>query len=343
MAQIELRDGTILGEFTKPYIVAEVNTSHGGNVDEAKKMIEKVKEIGCSCVKFQSWSTETLYSKTYYDANPIAKRIVDKFAFTEEELKEVAEYCKKCGIAFASTPYSKREVDFLIEECDAPYIKVASMDCTNYPFLEYIAKTGAPIVLSTGMCDMQEIKKAVSTIEKIGNKKICILHCIANYPAEMSTIRLQNILGLRELFPEYPIGYSDHSLGTEIAAAAVGLGSAMIEKHFTLDNSKIGMDNQMATEPEEMARLVQQCENVQLALGSKERIVLDDELKQRSKMRRSIIVTKDHKAGEELKEENLDSKRPGTGIPPEQMKSLIGKKTVKDIEKDTLILEQDFQ
>ena len=256
MATIRLHDSTVLSDFNRPYIVAEINTSHFGNMGIAKEMIDQAKKAGCDCVKFQSWSAKSLYSKSYYDENPIAKRFVKKFAFSDAELIEVSEYSKKSGIAFSSTPYSRVEVDFLLEKCNVPYIKVASMDLNNYPYLDYIARSGTPIVLSTGMGELEEIQKAVETIEKTGNKNICILHCISIYPPEMSTIRLNNILGLRENFPDYSIGFSDHSIGTEMASAAVALGACMIEKHFTLDKTKIGMDNQMASEPEEMALLV---------------------------------------------------------------------------------------
>ena len=225
MANCILRDSTVIGDFLQPYIVAEVNTSHSGKIDTAKEMIDRAKEAGCSCVKFQSWTKDSLYSKTYYDENPIAKRFVQKFSFSEEQLMEVALYCKTRGIAFASTPYSPSEVDFLVEKCDAPYIKVASMDLVNYPYLEYIARCGVPIVLSTGMGTMEEVRRAVATIEDAGNRNMCLLHCISIYPPEISTIRLNNIVGLRQEFPNYPIGFSDHSLGTEMAAAAVALGA----------------------------------------------------------------------------------------------------------------------
>jgi len=342
MARCSLSDGTVLDDFERPYIVAEVNTSHNGNIATAKEMIRQAKESGCSAVKFQSWSQESLYSRTYYDENPIAKRFITKFSLSEDELLELAGYAREWGIAFSSTPYSRREVNFLLEKCNVPYIKVASMDLNNYPFLEYIAKTGAPIVLATGMSDMEEIRKAVATIEKTGNRNLCLLHCISIYPPEIKTIKLNNIQGLRQEFSEYPIGFSDHSIGTEMASAAVALGAAMIEKHLTLDKSKIGMDNQMATEPEEMARLVQSCWNVQLAMGGTQRVVLEDELEQRKKMRRSIIVTRDLKAGSILQKEDLDSKRPGTGLPPEKMEELVGKKLTRDVDADTLIFKNDL-
>jgi len=343
MAKCIFRDETVIADFGTPYFVAEVNTSHNGNIDTAKRMIDSAIEAGCSCVKFQSWSTETLYSKTYYNNNPIAKRIVSKMAFNEEQLLEVANYCSDHGIAFSSTPYSKPEVDFLLEQCNAPYIKVASMDLNNYPFLNYIARTGAPIVLSTGMSEIEEVRKAMNVIKEVGNNNICLLHCISIYPPELSTIHLNNIIGLREEFPDYPIGFSDHSIGIEMATASVALGAALIEKHLTLDRTKIGMDNQMATEPEQMAELIRNCNNVHIALGGRERVVLAAEKEQILKMRRSIIATADLKAGTTLTIDMLDSKRPGTGLPPEKIYDLVGKVLVRDVEADTLITEEDFK
>ena len=152
------------------------------------------------------------------------------------------------------------------------------MDLNNYAYLRYIAKYGMPIILSTGMSQMDEIRNAVSVIEEEGNKRLCLLHCVSIYPPEIDTIRLNNILGLRDHLPEYPIGFSDHTLGVEVPSAAIALGACMIEKHFTLDKTKIGMDNQMALEPEEMFQLVEYCNNVHKAIGGKERIVFQAEM-----------------------------------------------------------------
>ena len=216
------------------------------------------------------------------------------------------------------------------------------MDLNNYFFLDYIGRSGSPIVLSTGMGELKEIHRAVETIEETGNKNICILHCVSIYPSEASTIRLRNIPGLREEFPDYPIGFSDHSFGTEMATAAVALGACMIEKHLTLDRTKIGMDNQMAIEPEEMALLVRNCHNVQIALGDTRRIVLPAEMEQRKKMRRSIVTSKDLKAGTKLTADDFDFKRPGTGLPPKKISELIGKTLLRDIEGSTPITEADI-
>lgn len=343
MSKITLRNDRVLGDYEKPYIVAEVNSSHNGSVEVAKQMIDAAKDSGCDCVKFQSWSADSLYSATYYKANPISKRIVSKFSLNSEELKELSEYCLQIGIDFSSTPYSREEVDFLLDECKAPFVKVASMDLNNYNYLRYIAKKCAPIVLSTGMSTIDEVHNAVRVIEEAGNNQICLLHCISIYPPELDTIHLNNILGLREEFPNYPIGFSDHSHGIEMAVAATALGSALIEKHLTLDRTKIGMDNQMATEPEEMKQMVQCCINTQIAMGNKERVVREAELEQIKKMRRSVIVTKSLSAGHVLIIDDLDAKRPGTGIPANKIDDLVGKTLMVDKEADTLLEIEDYK
>lgn len=339
MSQIILANGKKVGDYKRPYMVAEVNSSHNGDVGTAKRMIDEAKRIACDCVKFQSWSAESLYSASYYQENPIAKRIVGKFAMPEEALAELAEYCREIGIAFSSTPYCKREVDFLVDTCKVPFVKIASMDINNYPYIRYIAEKGIPIVLATGMADLAEIQKAVEAVESTGNKNLCLLHCISLYPAETQTMQLNNILGLREKFPSYPIGFSDHSLGIEMPVAATALGAAYIEKHFTLDKKKMGMDNNMAMEPEEFQSMVECCNRVYEAMGEYERSVSEAELAQRDKMRRSIVVTADLKEGSVLSEKDLDVKRPGTGIPPEKMPELAGKVLTEDVTADQILTE----
>tara|TARA_B100000575_G_C23064530_1_gene612900 strand:- start:99 stop:1130 length:1032 start_codon:yes stop_codon:yes gene_type:complete len=342
MKSVILNDGAKLTNFGKPYIVAEMNTSHFGKIENAKEMILKAKKAGCHCVKFQSWTTDSLYSQTYYDENPIAKRFIKGFSFSENQLLELVEYCKEIDISFASTPYSESEVDFLVDKCKAPFIKVASMDLNNHVFLEYIGKKNIPIILSTGMGEMHEIESAIEVLEATNNKNICILHCVSIYPPEISTIRLKNISGLMEKFPNYPIGFSDHSIGIEIPIASIALGACMIEKHFTLDKSKIGMDNQMAAEPDDMKILIDGCMNVNSALGERTREVLEAELEKRIEMRRSVVSRKDLQSGTKLKLSDLDLKRPGTGIPADKIFDLVGKTLKKDISKDLIILEEDL-
>lgn len=342
MAEVILKNQILIGDFKTPYIIAEVNSSHHGDIDTAKEMIKQAKLCGCDCVKFQSWSAESLYSKTFYDSNPIAKRLVQKFAVSENELLEIVAYCEYVGIAFSSTPYSKAEVDFLIDKCNVPFIKIASMEINNYGYLRYIAEKKIPAILSTGMAEIEEIRKAVNVFQTAGNSQLIILHCVSIYPADPITINLNNIIGLRNEFPNYPIGYSDHTLGIEIASAAVALGACVIEKHFTLDSKKMGMDNNMATEPEQMKSMVEHCKNVCLAMGHHDRILSTQELDQRIKMRRSIVAARDLSKGTQITYDDIDVKRPGSGMSPENINSLIGKTLVRDILKDTLIERTDF-
>lgn len=342
MRQLVLKDGRTISDNEKPYIIAEVNSSHNGDVDVAKKMIDVASDAGCDCVKFQSWTTKSLYSQTYYNANPIAKRFVDKLSLTSEELKELAVYCHQKGIGFSSTPYSKEEVDFLVDYCDIPFIKIASMEANNPDFIEYIAKKNVPIIISTGMADYKEVKKAINIIEEAGNHKIAILHCVSLYPTPIEKGNLNNIIALQEMFPDYPIGFSDHTIGDAVAVASVILGASVLEKHITLDAKKIGMDNQMAMEPTQLKEFVRKCKSIRSSLGEKERILQPEELKQRENMRRSIVTIRKMKEGEIICEEDLTAKRPGIGISPERKKEIIGKKLKNDIEADSIILESDL-
>ncbi len=342
MGKCLFNDGGFVEDYGSPYFIAEVNSSHNGNLEIARKMIDAAAIAGCSCVKFQSWSSASLYSKTYYKENPIAKRFVDKFSLSKEQLKEMSDYCRLKGISFSSTPYSEEEVDFLVEECNVPFIKIASMELNNLTFLKYIGEKHIPLVLSTGMGEMEEIEKAIEEIERTGNRDIVILHCVSIYPAAPGIVNLNNILGLRERFPDYPIGFSDHTLGDGAAVAAIALGAAVIEKHMTLDAKKIGMDNQMAMESNDLSILVSKCKEINRALGSKERRMSAEEYEQRKNMRRSVVAVRDLEKGTVLQRKDLYAKRPGTGIPPDKADMLVGHKINKDIEADTLILEEDI-
>ena len=327
----------------KPYIVAELNSSHRGKMDVAKKMVDAAKGCGCNAVKLQSWTPESLYSSSYYEQNPISKRMVKGFSMSQESLMELAEYCRQIDVDFSSTPYCKEEVDFLVEQCKVPFVKIASMDINNLPFLRYVAKKQVPIVLSTGMANIDEIDKAVSVINEEGNKDICILHCVSLYPVQPADVNLNNIRMLKDRFKEHEVGYSDHTIGAEVACAAVAMGAVLIEKHFTLDNKVIGWDNQMATEPDQMKELVDACKNVYTSLGQYERSITDNELIQREKMRRSLVASHELKKGQLIKEEDLNAKRPGTGLSVDKYYEIIGKKIKCDICEDAMIRYEDIE
>jgi sialic acid synthase SpsE len=324
MSTIRLRNGREIGDYLKPYIVAELNTSHFGDIEIARDMIRQAKAAGCDCVKFQSWSPETLYCDSYYKDNAIAKRIVKKFSLDSAQLQALSRYAAEVGIDFSSTPYSIDEARFLVESCNVPFVKIASMELDNLPYLTELGTLGIPLVLSTGMGTSAEIIRAVNTIQARGNQQLIILHCTSVYPSTPEIIRLKNIIGLRMEFPRYPIGYSDHSIGIEIPTASVALGACLIEKHFTLDSKRIGMDNQMATEPNEMQAMVNACCNVFSAMGGTARLLCREEQEQIPKMRRSMISKTDLPVGTVITPEHIEFKRPGTGVSPADHERYIG-------------------
>ena len=342
VSDCQFRDGHIVSDYGRPYFVAEVNSSHNGNVEIARKMIDAAAAIGCDCVKFQSWSARSLYSATYYADHPIAKRFVDRFSLSPDVLVEMAEYARAKGLSFSSTPYSEEEVDFLVDTCKAPFLKIASMELNHLDFLSYIGAKKVPLVLSTGMGTMEEIRRAVHTLEAAGAEQMVLLHCVSIYPTQVETINLRNIIGLRKEFPAYPIGFSDHTEGDAAAIAAVALGAALIEKHLTLDHTKVGMDNGMATEPEPFAALVEKCRMVQQGMGTEERIVYPEELEQCRKMRRSVVTVCDLPAGHVLTRADLCAKRPGTGIPPDRIGALVGMTLRHAVAGDTVLEQGDI-
>jgi len=258
MKEILLNDNNKLINYGKPYVVAELNTSHFGDIGIAKTMIDEAKNAGCNCVKFQSWNENTLYSKTYYDENPIAKRFVKKFSFSKEELLTLSNYCNKKNISFASTPYSFDEVDTLVKECDVPFIKVASMDISSHYLLEYIANTNKPIILSTGMSEISEIEEAISVIENQGNTNICILHCVSIYPTPLGEAHLNRINFLKKLTKS--VGFSDHSEtpknGILLSVASLLFDVSYIERHFTVIDKSKTKDGVVSLDAKELKNLV---------------------------------------------------------------------------------------
>ena len=334
---------SISNRSTDIYFIAEFNTSHFGDVALAKKMIDNAKDIGVNCVKFQSWSSTSLYSQSYYSQNPMAKRFVKKYELSEDELLELSDYCQTVNIDFLSTPYSVKEAEFLLDTCKAGAIKIASMEINNLEYLKVIASKNTQIFLSTGMASLEEIRDAVNVILSNGSSKLCIFHCISQYPTDLCDANILNVKMLKDEFPEVEIGYSDHTLGNEAAMAAVALGATVIERHFTLDSKRIGMDNNMATEPKEFGELITCRKNIKQALGNYNRTVSDEEFSQRSNMRRSVVYARDLSPGHIITPADICVKRPGTGIVPTDASSVLGRKLCKDVTGDTLAMWDDFE
>ena len=342
MNKINFLNGRELKPGDKPYIIAEINTSHFGSMDKAIETIEKTAETGCDCIKFQSWTSKTLYSESYYKNNPIAKRFVKKLSLTNDQLKELSNVCKLNNIDFASTPYSKSEADFLLRECSVPFIKISSMEINNYDFLEYVASTNAPIIMSTGMATYDEVRSAVNLITKKHNSNLIILHCVSVYPTPPKSAQLHNISALRDLFPGIPVGYSDHTEGIVITTAATVYKPCVIEKHVTLDSSVIGMDNQMAIEIDELQKMVENVSIVHQSLGSSERRLEKLELEQRSKMRRSLVANNSLETGHLITKDDIVALRPGNGLPVTMLNDILGKKLLRPIQAGDLFEENHF-
>lgn len=339
--------------FCTPYIIAELGSNHNGNMELAKKLIIEAKEAGADCVKFQSWSKDSIFSRKKYEDNYFVaddyrnrtdytlEEIVDAYSISEEELLEMKKFANDIGIDCTSTPFSKKEADFLIDKLESPFIKVASMDLNNYPFLDYLARKGKPMVISTGLSELYEIDKAVKTIESAGNNQIVILHCIATYPPSDSDVHLNNIKTLMTTYPEYPVGFSDHSLGTAIPLASVALGACLVEKHFTLDKNMEGWDHKVSATKEEMRDIVENARRVSAALGSF-RITASETDEKKREFRRSIVLTREMKKGEVIQIEDIDYKRPGGGFSPDMMEFVIGRIVNKDLKFDHILTIEDI-
>lgn len=332
------------------YIIAEVGANHNGDMSLARKMIDSAKNCGCHCVKFQSWTPKSLIAEEEYKRNQkyddspkkhfgSLKEMVEKYYLREEQHYELKAYCDKIGIDFNSTPFSNNEVD-LLEKLGVKFYKVASMDLNNLPLLEYIARKGKPVVLSTGMATIDEIANAISTIEATGNTKIVILHCIALYPPKLEDINLQNIKMLADKFP-YPVGFSDHSFGSSIPLASAALGACLIEKHFTTDKNLPGWDHEISANPAEMEIIVRESNNISLAIGSWERVVSNEEEAKKLKFRRSVVAAKALAKGHDIELQDLAFKRPGTGISPDNLNQVLGRKLKRDIDADELLALSD--
>ena len=347
MNNIKLGKKTV-HNFSAPYVIAEIGANHNGDTELAKKMIKSAFDCGADAAKFQSWDNTTLIAKEEYDRNQSyddgdggkkhfgsLKEMVDKYYLRPEQHHELKAYCDELGIDFCSTPFSEKEVD-LLESCEVPFYKVASMDINNVQLLNYLAEKNKPIILSTGMARMWEIDKAVELLAQKGVKEIALLHCISIYPPAHEDIHLKNITMLQQAF-DLPIGFSDHSIGFSIPLASVALGACIIEKHFTTDKDLPGWDHVISADPAELKVICEQSPIIAASLGNFHRKVSEAEEDKKSKFRRSVVVKHSLPVGHVLTEADLTSKRPGTGISPDQIHMLVGRTLNQTVQGDTLV------
>lgn len=324
-------------------IIAEAGVNHNGDISLAKKLVDAAKSAGADIVKFQTFNPSKLVSKSAqmadYQKENIGKEesqkdMLSKLALSEDDFIDLKSYCDKVGIEFLSTPFDMDSVDFLIPLVS--FWKIPSGEITNYPYLVKLAKTGKPIVMSTGMSDLGEVKAAVEVLETNGASDITLLQCNTMYPTPYRDVNLKAMLTMHDEL-HLPVGYSDHTKGIEIPIAAVAIGATVIEKHFTLSREMEGPDHKASLEPDELKAMVDAIRNVEVAIGSGEKKLQDSEVSNVKVVRKSIVANCHINKGEVFTSSNLTTKRPATGLSPMLWNEVIGKTAVRDFEEDELI------
>jgi sialic acid synthase SpsE len=335
----------------RPYIIAEIGANHNGRIDLAREMIEAAAEIGCDAVKFQSWD-EGLFAEVVYEENRFLgddygdredyslRTVMAEYKTSPEDLAALAKICREAEVDFLSTPFSTSQVDHLVE-LGAPFIKIASMDLVSDYLLRHVAETGLPILLSTGFGTLEEIDHAVRTIERAGNRNIVLLHCVSLYPPPDDGVNLANMDMLKSAFG-YPVGFSDHTLGTEISLAAMARGAVVIEKHYTLDKQMEGWDHRISADVPEMKAICTGRDRIFAAIGAPRREVSATERERAEEFRRSIVAARPIIRGTTLTDDDLAYKRPGRGIAPNLANLVIGRVAARDIGGDELFAWSDL-
>ncbi len=326
------------------FIIAEAGVNHNGSFELAKQLVDKAVWAGADCIKFQTFNSKNLVSKTAQKAEYQKKTtdstesqldMLKKLELSYEQFRELRDYCNQKGIMFLSTPFDLESTDFLAR-LKIKIWKIPSGEITNYPFLRAIGKRKESVLMSTGMCTIEEVHDAVKVLNDFGTTDITLLHCTTEYPAPYDSVNLKAMLTLQKEFG-CNIGYSDHTNGIEIPVAAVAMGACVIEKHFTLDKNMEGPDHKASLEPDELKQMVESIRNVEKSLGNGIKEPLEVELKNIAIARKSIIAKTNIKKGEIFTERNITAKRPGNGISPMKWNEVIGKGACKDFSEDDII------
>ncbi len=334
---------------SKIFIIAEAGVNHNGSLELAKKMIDAAVHAGVDAVKFQTFKAESLVRKdarkaAYQQDNAIDKaetqyEMLKKLELTEQMHRELMQYCAEKGILFLSTPFDIDSIHMLAD-CGITIMKVPSGEITNYPYLREIGRTNKPVILSTGMCELEEVKAAAAVLKENGSRDITLLHCNTEYPTPMCDVNLRAMQTLRKE-TGLPVGYSDHTQGIEVPIAAAAMGAVVIEKHFTLDRNMEGPDHKASLELEELKEMVRAVRNIENALGDGVKRPSPSERKNRDVARKSIVAKRAIRKGEMFTEDNLTTKRPGNGISPMRWNDVIGLAADRDYERDEMIAIQD--
>ncbi len=328
-------------------IIAEAGVNHNGNLDMALQLCDAAKTSGANVVKFQTWYTDKLITRSvkmadYQEINTgrIESQydMLKKLELSRDDFKLIKNHCDEIGITFASTADDKDSLDFLIE-LGVPFIKVGSGDIGNVPFLRYMGSKGLPIILSTGMCSLADVDLSIASLRDGGAEDITLLHCTTNYPCSYEDVNLNAMKTLHNAF-HLPVGYSDHTIGAEIAVSAVALGAVIVEKHFTLDCKMEGPDHQASTEPREFGKMVKQIRNVEMGLGNGIKQITMPEKTIKEVVSKRIVAARAISEGDVFSEDNLCVKRNDIGLSANYWDSIMGLIATRSYEIDEAVFFQ---
>ena len=323
------------------YIIAEAGVNHNGRLDLALKLCDAAKEAGVDAVKFQTWKTEKIVSRSaakaaYQEENTGKEQsqfeMLKELELSYSEFDQINAYCKKIGIQFLSTPDEEESLDYL-SSLNLPFLKIGSGEVTNIPYLRKIGNKHQKVILSTGMSTLADVEKAYITLLDSGAKEVALLHCTTNYPCPYNEVNLLAMQTLKSAF-KCQIGYSDHTMGIEVPIAAVALGAEIIEKHFTLDKNMEGPDHKASLDPQELKQMVTSIRNIEKALGDGMKRPNASEQKNAEVVLKRIIASKSIKAGEILGTENLALLRSSEGIPAKFWDLIAGRPAMRDYKED---------
>jgi len=329
---------------SRTFIIAEAGVNHNGSLDMALELVTAAKAAGADAVKFQTFDADKLatqsaelapYQKAAADAAKTQHEMLKKLQLTVDEFREIKSHCEEQRIQFLSSPFDNAAAEDLYS-LGLRLFKIPSGEITNIPLLEFVGSKNCDVILSTGMSWLGEIEFAILSLQRSGAKSLTLLHCVTEYPAPAEQINLRAMVTLRNSFG-LPVGYSDHSKGTEIAVAAVALGATVIEKHFTLDTELPGPDHSASLSPDTFKGMVGAIRNVELALGDGTKKPAPCEIPNMDVARKSIVAARNLNEGQLLKESDLAIKRPGSGIAPKHLGALVGRRVRQNIQADTLV------
>jgi N-acetylneuraminate synthase/N,N'-diacetyllegionaminate synthase len=333
----------------RTFVIAEAGVNHNGSLATALRLVDAAADAGADAVKFQSFKAEKIvlesapkaeYQKLSTGSGDGQFAMLKALELSESDHLEIARRCADRNILFLSTPFDEESADML-RGLGVGQFKIPSGEITNTPLLRHVARFGLPLLVSTGMADLEEVRLCVATLREAGASEITLLHCVTEYPAPVDQINLRAMATLREAFG-VPVGYSDHSEGLEIAFAAVALGATVLEKHFTLDRTMPGPDHTSSLEPAELQAMVRGIHAIESALGNGVKTPAPCELKNRDVVRRSLVVARRIERGETVAEQDLTAKRPGTGICPTLIDSIVGRRIAKTLEPGSILEWKDL-